>query len=122
MIPHRLTPEEQLDAEDALGQKLGEDRHLIELVRFGQDMEEFAATTIGKYFVNRAEGELNDAVSKLLDLNDLAGKDAAEAHAEAKIALKMLRWMDEAVTSGRDAERNIVGRDEAEQVVEGHDG
>lgn len=117
-----LTPEEALDAEDALGQRLGEDRSLIELVRFGLDMEEFTRTHVGKYLVHRAEGELNEATKVLLDLNDLAGKDAADAHMQARVALKVLRWLDDVVQQGREAERSISERDHAGQPVDDEHG
>jgi hypothetical protein len=105
----QLSPEQE--AELVLAKRLGDDAHLIDLVKFGADMEQWAQTKVGEYFVNRAEEELSDAVRALLEQSDLASAAAKGAHLKGRTALAVLRWMDEAITSGREASNKIISED-----------
>jgi hypothetical protein len=108
--PISAEPVDEIEA--ALAERLGDERYLIELVRFGLDTEKFVNTNpIGKYLVSRGETELNEAVKKLLDLKDLQSEDARIAHGEARVALMVLRWLDEAITRGVESERLMSARD-----------
>jgi hypothetical protein len=116
-----VTAEAQLEAAEAqLESRLGDElKHLIEIVHFGHDMAVWAKTRVGAYFVNRAEEDLTEATRQLLDMNSLQDKKAADAHMKARVAVTVLRWINEAVTAGEEAELAIQGLD---QAGDGHEG
>lgn len=109
--PVSATPSE---VEQQLEANLGDEmQHLIEVVRFGHEAELFVAKNpIGKYLVAKAEDQLNEATRLLLDMDSLRGKKARETHFRAKVAIGMLRLINEAVEAGHDAEKQIQAQDE----------
>lgn len=108
---------EGAEAEAQLEARLGDGlKHLIEIVRFGQETELFLKEQpVARYLVERAERQMTEATRQLLDMNSLEGTKAAKAHFNARVAVAILRWLDEAVTQGREAELAIQGLDDAER-------
>lgn len=112
-----VTEETPVDrAEQELAERVGDDfKHLIEVMRFGQETEQFInSNPVGRFLVTRAEEDLNSAVKELLDLDSLKGKTARTAFEKAKVAVKVLRWIDETITAGKDSELAITGLDATE--------
>jgi hypothetical protein len=112
---HELDPPIAPEPEAVLASRLGDDqRHLIEIVRFGIETEAFVkAHPVGQYLVNRAESDLSASVRELLDMSSLADTKAADTFNKAKAAINLLRYIDEAITAGQEAGRAIEGEDDA---------
>lgn len=105
-----LVPNE--DPTEALEHRLGDElKHLIQVVHFGHEMELFSKSKVGAYLIQRAEGQLNEATRQLLDMNSLEGTKPAEAHMKAKVAIEILRWINEAIDAGKETELSIQGMD-----------
>lgn len=102
-------------AEAELTERLGDEmRGHIEIVTFGLDVQAFMEQNpVGKYLVARAEAELNAATQELLDMNTVRGKKARDVFDRAKIAVKTLRWLNEAIAAGLESEQAIQALDPA---------
>lgn len=91
-------------------------KHLIKVVRFGIDVEAFLdKNPVGQYLVERAESDLNEAVRELLDLNSVRGKKARDIFARAKVAVSTLRFLNDAITAGLEAEKTLEAQDQVER-------
>lgn len=106
------------EAEQALASTLGDElKHLVEIVHFGHDVEEFMSKSpVGRALVARMEADLNEAIRQLLDLDSLRGKKARVIFDKAKTAVTALRYLNESITAGLDAERMIQAHDQADDV------
>lgn len=101
-----ITSEDVEAAEQQLASNLGDElKHLVEVVRFGHETEIFLKQNpVGRYLVAKAEADLAEATRQLLDMDSLRGKKARDVHAQARVAVAVLRWLDEAISAGREAE------------------
>lgn len=113
--PPRDPEDLEREAVEVLRGRLGEDGHLLEVLRFGVEMEEFISSSkVGQYLVNKANEDLQAAIGQLLDLPTIEGEDARNAHAEARLAFRLLQYIENAVIAGQESEQQIIARGEIE--------
>jgi hypothetical protein len=100
-------------------QEGGIDLDTIEVVRFGLEMQAFVEhQPVGRYLVSTAEAQLGENIRKLLDLDSLDGPIARDAHFKARVAVGILKIIEEATVSGQEAEASIRERSAADEAPE----
>lgn len=113
----KTEPDPELEAE--LRDQLGGDAELVDLFKFGMEMEIFVKDNeVGRYLVNRANQDLQENIRLLLDQVVLDTQEARHAHQEARTALAVLSYISEAVSKGGEAEETIRQTDELTQQPE----
>jgi hypothetical protein len=97
----------------------GVDPDQIQVMQFGQEMQAFIEKQpAGRYLIRHAEQQLAESVRKLLDLDSLDDTKARDAHFQARIAVGILRFIEDAVVSGQEAEDSIRAHDEVDDPTE----
>lgn len=100
-------------ADAAEGRREQEDvvRQTRRAMELGMDVEAFMRTPAGLYIQAKANEELEDAQLELLTVN-LASEDgrarAAELQLQGRVAAKVLTYLGDIVTEGKNAERAFV--------------
>ena len=107
--PEPLTPEHDVSLERELRRELGADgNELIEIFKFGLDAQQFLENShVGQYIVLHAEAMAADAMLVITDASDLTTAEVKEAHLSIKVAKGILAILQEAVSSGVQAEESI---------------
>lgn len=80
-------------------------------VRFGITVEEFLNSEVGKYLVSRAERERETALTALLTADPEDKRKVIELQFQGRLPDLVMKWLADAVTSGRLAERELTQDD-----------
>jgi hypothetical protein len=80
---------------------------LLKQAQLGIEAEAFLSTDLGRYLLDKADQELEDAQNKFLELlpNDSAG--LLQLQSQAKRAINFKSWLSEAISTGIYAEQEL---------------
>ena len=79
----------------------------------GLDGTVFFKSDIGRLVLGRSKQERNDALAILTDM-DSTPEEMREARTKANIAAKAVDWINEVIQCGKDAESQLLARDNDE--------
>jgi len=85
---------------------------LMETAIFGKEVQEFLSTNVGKFLVQRAEKEAEDATQALKRVFPLRWRRITELQNRIYRAESIQAWIGEAIMDGIQAERTITGEDD----------
>lgn len=107
--------EREILAEEYERSLTAEQKLLVDAFRFGQDTIEFIKNNkVGRYIVDRAETERQDALQAFLNAPaDLEEHRLRRIKARADAADKVLSWLEEAIMEGNEAAALLQQEDEA---------
>lgn len=88
-----------------------EEHLLIRRAMFGEMVQEFMSSDIGKYLLIRAEDEVQKGMLKLKTCDPENSGLIREYQGKIEIAESIPKWLDEAVTDGLTALRIIEDRE-----------
>jgi hypothetical protein len=75
---------------------------------FGREVEAFIKTDrIGQYLIDQAKRDLEEAQSKLLEVDPSDAKAIAAIQLDARVANRVSGWLAAAIQNGRDAQTLI---------------
>lgn len=77
-------------------------------VSFGMTVEAFLESPIGKYLVNRAEEEVEDAVEKLKVVDCTATREIRALQNQVYRAESIQYWLAEAIQAGQNASDELI--------------
>lgn len=81
--------------------------HFLNIARLGIDAEAFLQTPIGKHLKEKAQTELDVAINELVDADPDDVKANREIRNRIHVVGMFLKWMDEAITAGNEAHRQL---------------
>lgn len=85
----------------------------IIVARVGIELEKYLSTPVGKSLVKRAELQIEEAVSKMLELDPDENRTAFRKHRmDALVAQQALTWLADILADGKQAEDSIHKQDE----------
>lgn len=109
---YRADPDLTVNPEDELRARLGEDAYNVDLLIFGQQMEEFVSKhPVGRRLYEKAQAEVARCTQVIFSSATLEVPAVREAHFNGRVAIAMLKLIDEAITQGVEAKRAILADD-----------
>lgn len=98
--------------EDELRARLGDEAYNVDLLIFGQQMEEFVSKhPVGRRLYEKAQVEVARCTQILFSSATLDTDRVREAHFNGRVAIAMLKMIDDAITQGIEAKRAILADD-----------
>jgi len=92
----------QLDANDPI----------VETAVFGQQVEQFLSSEIGRYLIDRAEREAEHAADALKTVHPWRTRRIRELQNIIWVSERVQKWLGEAILDGRQALNVIEGNDD----------
>jgi hypothetical protein len=100
-------------AEAELRRRLGDDEALVDVLIVSERMEAWInADPVGKYVYKHAQDRLDAAIKTMFTETDPGNDRARAAHFEGRVAIAMLRMIDETLQAGVDAAQAITAETE----------
>ena len=97
-----------------------ETEDLVNAFQLGRSMVEFCERNpAGRKLVEDAQARLRDAIDKWLKESDTGSDVARQAHFEARVAVELLKTVETAVLSGRNAEQVISEHEASSDPLDG---
>jgi hypothetical protein len=90
-------------------------REVQGVIAFGLDAQQFLNTSLGKYLTVRANREIQIALTGLADVEPTDADGVRKLQTEIRVAENFLKWMDEAINEGKQAERQFEAERQAER-------
>lgn len=84
------------------------------MVALGEDCKAFIPSRVGEYLVSRAEEYEMIVLRQLRDVDVENVVKLCELQAEAKIPGKLLQWLEEAISEGKEAQFQLEETDNRE--------
>lgn len=94
-------------------------REKLAKVDLGLQAQAFLSTPVGKYLVDRAEGEVAAGVERLKTMDIV--KDpltALQVQSDIKRAESFMYWMAEVITEGAETMNEVISQERAEQGLQ----
>ena len=83
-------------------------RQTAEIIDLGQQVETFLQSSLGRYLIGRAEDDIEQAVEQLKRANPDRAELIRTIQNQIHVAENIQYWLAEAVTSGYNAQREIL--------------
>lgn len=87
------------------------DQELEDMVQFGEKVQQFVKSDIGRYLLDRSKAEIDDALHQLKDADPMCPNEIRRLQDVIKRNESVEQWLGEAIQSGWDA-RNILAGEE----------
>ena len=90
---------------------MSEDRELLQRVGLGVEAESFLGSNLGRYLIERAEGERDDAVEDLKEANPDDPKGIRDLQNRIWRAESVQFWLADLINDGRNAMHELQARE-----------
>ena len=91
---------------------MNESEILLDVAVLGEQVRQFLNSDIGKYLLQHARGEEEDAIRKLVDINYRDADGILSLQNKIWRAKSVRSWLDEAVTAGLKAQTILEDRED----------
>lgn len=100
-------------AEAELRRRLGDDESLVDVLIVSERMEAWInADPVGKYVYKHAQDRLDAAIRTIFTESDPGNERARAAHFDGRVAIAMLKMIDETLQAGVNAAQAITADEE----------
>lgn len=87
------------------------DKELEAIAAGGMDVEAFMRSTVGRYVLNRAQEEIEEARTQLEAVDPEDPKAIRDLQFVIAVARATTSWLSEAVAEGKNAEEQLAARE-----------
>jgi len=89
-------------------ERLEFDPDLLRAIRLGMEVEDFMRESpVGIFIYNRAMMALSNCNDIIMNAPDLEGEEVKLAHQDARVVMKLLDWLNDALTAAKEAETQL---------------
>jgi len=82
-------------------------QNIAQTIAFGAEVEAFLNSSIGKYLVERAEGQRESAIEEFKRINPALTSEVVEIHHKLMVAEAIQHWLADAILAGHEAARQL---------------